>query len=377
MNGARPVTIFVDAHSLDKGYQGTHSFLRELYAELLDRYPGLDIYFGTYDPDCIRRVFPELPDTHILPYKKTYPGFVRFLYDIPRYLRKYRFDYAHFQYIGVPWRTATRSIVTLHDVLYLDYPGDYPLLYRWIRKILFRDSLRRADVMTTVSDYSKGRIARHYRVREKDIHIIPNAVDVGLARVFSSRAEAEARVRREFGLDNFILCVSRVEPRKNHLLLLDAYRASGLQRQGIALVLIGAASIKVPGLQERLDRQGVLWLEAVTPEDLAAFYKACRLFVYPSRAEGFGIPPLEAALCGAPVLCSRSTAMEDFRFFDPYTFDPRCTSELTDKLLDMIHTPPGTEYLRRVSNEVSRLYSRAESARAFYTIIQQNRLAWN
>jgi glycosyltransferase involved in cell wall biosynthesis len=377
MNAARPVTIFVDAHSLDKGYQGTHSFLRELYAELLGCYPELDVYFGTYDPALIRRIFPEIPASHILPYKKIRPLFARFIYDIPRYLRRYRFDYAHFQYLGVPWRTATRSIVTLHDVLYLDYPGDFPWLYRWVRTILFRGSLRRADVKTTVSGYSKERIARHYNVRQEDIHVVPNAVDERPARRFRDKAEAKAWIHRSFGLDDFILYVSRLEPRKNHLMLLDAYHESGLQRQGVSLVLIGAASIKVPGLRERLDRQGVRWLEAVAPEDLAAFYKACRLFVYPSRAEGFGIPPLEAALYETPVLCSRSTAMSEFGFFDPYTFDPRYKSELTDKLLDMIQSPPDADHLRRVSDHVTRLYSRAESARVFYTIIQQNRLAWN
>lgn len=383
MNAARPVTIFVDAHSLDKGYQGTHTFLRELYRELLGRYPGLDIYFGTYNPDIVRSVFPGVADTRILAYKKIHPFFVRFLYDIPRYIRKYRFDYAHFQYLGVPWRTPTRSIVTLHDVLYEDYPGDFPPLYRLVRKLLFQDSLHRADIKTTVSDYSKGRIAEHYHVPEKDIYVIPNAVDGRLAKTFSTRGEARERIRQHFGIENFILCVSRVEPRKNHLLLLDAYFALGLYREGIPLVFIGEESIKVPGLKERLDslspreRTSVHWLEGVGPDDLAAFYTACRVFIYPSRAEGFGIPPLEAALCKAPVLCSRGAAMEGYRFFDPYTFDPASGHELQDKLLDMIQRPPGADFLRGVSDHVTRLYSRAESARAFYSIIQQNSLAWN
>jgi glycosyltransferase involved in cell wall biosynthesis len=343
----------------------------------------LDIYFGTYNPGLIKSVFPGVDDTRILAYKRIRPFFFRFLYDIPRYIRKYRFDYAHFQYLGVPWRTHTRSIVTLHDVLYEDYPGDFPPLYRLVRKRLFRGSLQRADIKTTVSDYSKGRIAEHYHVPEQEIHVIPNAVDGRLGMTFSTRGEAVDRIRRTFGVENFILCVSRVEPRKNHLLLLDAYFALGLHREGIPLVLIGTESIKVPGLKECLDsrspweRSSVHWLNNVGQEDLTAFYTACRVFIYPSRAEGFGIPPLEAALCKAPVLCSRGTAMEGFRFFDPYMFDPSSGGELKDKLLDIIQYPPGADFLGQVSDQVTRLYSRAESARAFYSIIQQNNLAWN
>ena len=383
MNAAKPVTIFVDAHSLDKGYHGTHTFLRELYRELLGQYPELDIYFGTYDPELVKRVFPGVDPSRILAYKKVKPQFLRFLYDIPRYIRRYKFDYAHFQYLGVPWRTATRSIVTLHDVLYEDYPRDFPPLYRLARRLLFAGSLHRADIKTTVSAYSRGRIAEHYHVPEGDIHVIPNAVDRRLGKVFSSREEAAERIKGAFGLENFILCVSRVEPRKNHLLLLDAYLALGLYRQRIPLVLIGGESIKVPGFTERLDsltpleRQWVHQLADVGPDDLAAFYRACRLFIYPSRAEGFGIPPLEAALCGAPVLCSRRTAMEGYHFFDPYMFDPSSGRELEDKLKNMIQYPPGADFLRRVSEQVTHLYSCAESARAFYSIIQQNSLAWN
>ena len=220
MNAARK-TIFVDAHSLDKGYQGTHSFLRELYRELLGRYPDLDIYFGTYEPADIQQIFPTLPADHILAYKRWRPQVLRFLYDIPRFLRKYRFDYAHFQYLSVPWRTGTRSIVTLHDVLYEDYPRDFPALYRLSRKWLFSGSLHRADIKTTVSGYSRARIAEHYHVPENEIHIIPNAVDERLGGM--RKQDAIRLIKNKYGVDNFLLCVSRVEPRKNHLLLLDTY----------------------------------------------------------------------------------------------------------------------------------------------------------
>jgi glycosyltransferase involved in cell wall biosynthesis len=371
MLSAKPLTIFVDAHSVDKGYHGTHTFLRRLYGEVMRQYPELDIYFGTYDPEAIKVAFPGLDDDRILPYSRVRPTFLRFLYDIPRYIRKYRFDYVHYQYLGVPWKTAGRTIVTLHDVLYEDYPRDFPMGYRLLRKFLFSGSLRNADIKTTVSDYSRNRISEHYRVPTKEIHVIPNSVDC--PKVCSSREDAEAWVQRKYGVANFILYVSRVEPRKNQILLLEKYLNLGLHSQGVQMVFIGAKGIHVPRWKKMLkaEKGTVHWFQKVDQEDLAAFYTACRLFIYPSRAEGFGIPPLEAALCLAPVLCSRSSAMSNYHFFEPYTFDPGRGEELEEKLLDMIQHPPGPGFLQKVSEQVTQSYSRLESARIFHSLIQQ------
>lgn len=379
----KPVKIFVDAHILDKGYHGTHTFVKELYTGLLDRYPWLDIYFGTYDPALLRTIFPMAAADHILPYKKGRPTFVRFLTDIPAYIRSYRFDYAHFQYIGVQWPTSCVSIVTLHDVLYKDYPDSFPVAYRLIRKVLFGNSIRKADIKTTVSLYSRERISLHYRIPGEEIHVIPNSVDGSLEGNMLSREAAAARIRAKYGVENFMLYVSRVEPRKNHLLLLETYLSLELYKKGIPLVFIGEASIRIPGLEKLMKRmspeqRGSLhWIRQVSPEDLSAFYRSCRLFIYPSKAEGFGIPPLEAAICRAPVLCSRETAMESYGFFDPYTFDPGSAAELEQKLMEMILRPPGAEFLDTVYEKVVRLYSREKSAAAFYSLISQREEVWD
>lgn len=379
----KPVKIFVDAHILDKGYHGTHTFVKELYTELLGRYPWLDIYFGTYDPTLLRSIFPTAAADHILPYKKGRPTFVRFLLDIPAYIRSYRFDYAHFQYIGVQWPTSCVSIVTLHDVLYKDYPDSFPVAYRLIRKVLFGNSIRKADIKTTVSLYSRERISLHYRIPGEEIHVIPNSMDGSLEGNMLSREDAAARIRAKYGVENFMLYVSRMEPRKNHLLLLETYLSLELYKKGIPLVFIGEASIRIPGLERLMkgmspeQRSAVHWIRQVSPEDLSAFYRSCRLFIYPSKAEGFGIPPLEAAICRAPVLCSRETAMESYGFFDPYTFDPGSAVELEQKLMEMILRPPGAEFLDTVYEKVVRLYSREKSAAAFYSLISQREQVWD
>jgi glycosyltransferase involved in cell wall biosynthesis len=115
----------------------------------------------------------------------------------------------------------------------------------------------------------------------------------------------------------------------------------------------------------------VYWLPKVSLPDLEAFYKACRVFVYPSKAEGFGIPPLEAALCKAPVLCSRGTALDNYTFFDPYRFDPYKLFELEDQLSGLLKHPPEEGFLQKVADQVMETYGGPQSADIFNSLIRQ------
>jgi len=104
----------------------------------------------------------------------------------------------------------------------------------------------------------------------------------------------------------------------------------------------------------------------VSDESLMHFYKACEVFVYPSKAEGFGIPPLEAAALRVPVLCSNTSAMSDFTFFGRFHFNPNDQSEFNLKLNEIITDPPGTEELARVAEIISGRYSWQRSAETLY-----------
>ena len=73
-------------------------------------------------------------------------------------------------------------------------------------------------------------------------------------------------------------------------------------------------------------------------ESAFTFFKWSEFFIYPSKAEGFGIPPLEAAALATPVLCSQKTAMQDYDFFSPYLFDPENYNEFTLLLDDFMKT---------------------------------------
>lgn len=374
---SKKIKIFVDAHCFDTEYQGTQTFVRELYTALYQNYTDLDIYFGAGHPQMIMQSLPFVTPQNILHYPKRNTSFLRLIFDIPAFIRKYQFDFAHFQNIAPKKDTSCSYIVTLHDVLFNDFKQYFSLSYRYSRNILFKRSFTQADIKTTVSNYSLERIHYHYHVPLHQISVIPNAANL-YSHTIESKQKAEQYICDKYGIKNYLLCVSRIEPRKNQALLLNAYQQLALHKKNVALVFIGKASIEVPSFQQKLKQlyiekgNNIYWFPQVDAADLTAFYAACRLFVYPSGAEGFGIPPLEAAIAKAPVLCSCTAAMSDFTFFHPYRFDPKNQKEFIEKLEWIIDNPPDSQFLNMVATKINEQYSWKKSAEKLYQLLQKN-----
>jgi glycosyltransferase involved in cell wall biosynthesis len=379
MTTERKIKLFVDAHVFDKEFQGTQTFILGLYKSLLEKYSSeLDIYFGVNDVDKFSANLPFVSPSRILKYKKNNSNFLRLFTDVPHYIRKHQFDFAHFQNISLQNKSSCKTIITLHDIIFNDFPNEFPLIYRNVRNYLFKKSIDRATVKTSVSIYSRDRISYRYNILPEDIHVVPNAANYILSNCGLSKKEASFEIEEKFGMKNFILCVSRIEPRKNHLLLLEKYLKLELFKKNIPLVFVGKKSIGVSLLNKRINeltedqKKMFYWYEQVSQEDLIKLYKACKLFVYPSKAEGFGIPPLEAITCGAPVLCSNVSAMKDYYFFQPYTFDPDDEKDFEKKLSDTIHNLPQENFIKNAAREVFNNYSWQRSADIFYNLLNSN-----
>jgi glycosyltransferase involved in cell wall biosynthesis len=384
MKTENKIKLFVDAHVFDKEFQGTQTFIRGLYKSLMEEYSSeLEIYFGVNDVDKFSSNLPFVSPSRILRNKKNNSNFLRLFTDIPYYIRKHQFDFAHFQNISLQKKSQCKTIITLHDIIFNDFPHDFPFIYRNARNILFRRSMNRAAVKTSVSAYSRDRISYRYKILPEQIHVVPNGADYTSFDCSLSKKEASSEIKEKFGIENFILCVSRIEPRKNHLLLLDKYLKLELFKKNIPLVFVGKKSIDVSHLNKRINeltedqKKMFHWYEQVSQEDLIRLYKACKLFVYPSKAEGFGIPPLEAITCGAPVLCSNVSAMKDYHFFEPYTFDPDDEKDFEKKLNDTIHDLPDEKFIKNAAFEVLNNYSWQRSADIFYNLLNSNKQCGN
>jgi glycosyltransferase involved in cell wall biosynthesis len=363
--------IFVDAHVFDDLPQGTRTFIKEIYLVLAGQ-PGIRLYLGAYDTDNLAKTFPP-GDSVVLVKFSSRSGIRRLLFDIPAIIRRYKIDYAHFQYI-TPLVKNCRWIVTIHDVIFDDFPEEFSLAYRIVKRLLYGASARRTDILTTVSEFSKGSIKKFLRTGSRDIHVVPNGVSEKFYEPYDKQ-QARDSIRKKYGFDKFILYVSRIEPRKNHLLLLRAWIDLKLYEQGYHLVFLGHETIPVPALEEMLAglapeaKKFFFRSSEVRDNDLLEIYRAASLFVYPSKAEGFGIPPLEAAALRVPVICSNTSAMKDFHFFGNNHIDPYDYEALKQRIAGVLAEAPDEAFLMRVAEEVKRQYTWTLSARKLYTLI--------
>jgi glycosyltransferase involved in cell wall biosynthesis len=364
--------IFVDAHVFDSEYQGTRTFIREIYLILASK-PDLELYLAAVDIQNLKKEFKNDSKIIFVQYSNK-SSLSRLLFELPGLLKKLKIDIAHFQYIVPPVKT-TRYLVTTHDVIFNEFPEEFSRGYRYSKNFLFGYSAKRSDILTTVSHYSERSIRKHLKIRNKPIHVIPNGVSKRFFEPYN-KTEAEEYISETYKISNFVLYVSRFEPRKNHVLLLQSFLDLDLFAKGYQLVLLGHRSLEVPEFDNlynslTADIQKRIFIHSrINDKDLLGFYRAAQVFVYPSKAEGFGIPPLEAGALKIPVLCSNASAMSDFTFFGDNHFDPTNQEEFNNKLARVIANDKEDRNLLFVSDTIRDQYSWESSAQKLYELIK-------
>jgi glycosyltransferase involved in cell wall biosynthesis len=235
-----------------------------------------------------------------------------------------------------PYATA----VTLHDVIPLVDPKQY-LAADFMRNFYYRrlQSLKRADQLIAVSEYARREAMEMLQIPGDRIDVSLNAADQSFRRVNLSEFDA-ANLRRRYGVpESYIFYVGAIEPRKNIPFIIEAFgKLSAAQRGSTALVFGGRLSeperlqLQTAAVRFGLDPSRLILPGFIAEADLAALYTLCSLFVFPSLHEGFGLPPLEAMACGAPVLVARNSSLPEVVGREDQLFDTCDSSELSAKM---------------------------------------------
>ena len=231
---------------------------------------------------------------------------------LPRYIRRSRFSVFHGTNYSVPlWKTCP-TVVTIHDLSLLLWPQTHA--QHLARRARWRLPLmaRRADAIIVPSQSIKTEVCEHLGIDDLKITVIPEAPRAS----FSPVAETVA-VRRRLNIgDDFILFVGTIEPRKNLLMLIRAFeeilRNRACQTQLVLAGDEGWLTGELHGFLKNADfSERVRLVGYLADGDLRALYSSCRVFVYPSLYEGFGLPLLEAMACGAPVITSNIPSIRE------------------------------------------------------------------
>jgi glycosyltransferase involved in cell wall biosynthesis len=282
---SRPLIVY-NALPLNPRGGGVSTYIRELLASMV----------ATVDADLVAAVHPagsaELP-TGVTPLvKRQSRGIRRALTGAVGFGPA---DLTHGLDVDLPLRRAGLMVSTVHDMAIFDVPWAFPKHRVLGEQVLVRSALRRADAIIAVSSFTADRVQALVGRDPVVIHSAP-----GTEMTPPSDADI-ARVRSHYGLpERFVLHVGNIEPRKDLGTLAEACRSAS-----IPLVLTGH------GLWANRAPGGVVEIGHVPLADLPPLYGAATLVGYASRYEGFGLPPVEAMACGAPVVTTSVPAVAE------------------------------------------------------------------
>lgn len=256
----------------------------------------------------------------------------RFLWEqtaMPWLVRRWHADVFHGPHHALPLLpAATAAVTTIHDITFDLIPRRYTRGRRLYMRVITRLGLLRADRVIVPSAFVRDALIRRYRVSATRIDVVPEAAAPEMARVTDPIVLRE--VRQAYALpERFVLSVGTLEPGKNRETLVRAVAEA--RRRGVphALVVVGGAGW-LAGPSQPDD--GVIFTGYVPDAHLAALYSLAEIFVFPSLLEGFGLPPLEAMACGAPVIASNRPAMPEVLGDAALYADPRQPAAWADAI---------------------------------------------
>ena len=278
-----------------------------------------------------------------LSYMAAASGALRIAVPLPAAIER-AIDVYHATDYVVPRLARKPVVATLYDAIPLVHPQWANRRLRRTKNWLLRRWAQCADRVIAISHAAGQELVEHYGVPQERIRIAPLGVG---ERWFDKPAEAGicaalARFRLHPG---YLLHVGTLQPRKNVDALVSAYeRLPPAIRRERQLVLVGQYGWGVPALRARLQalaRKGhVVWLDYVDRDDLHALYHGAGMFVFPSLAEGFGLPILEAFASGLPVIATDLPALREVAGHDVRWLDRPDARAIADAIATLHATPP-------------------------------------
>jgi len=295
-------------------------------------------------------------------------------FDLPRYLKRAGLDLFHGTNYEIPLWRRRHTVVTVHDLSSLLHPELHrkPLARRMRLRLPLAAKMAKAVI--TPTEAVKRELCSHLNVKPEKVTAIHEAP----RECFRPMSPDESfGTRTRLGVeDDFLLFVGTLEPRKNLLTLLKAIaevlRDTRFRPQ---LIIAGGEGwlmeetfrfVRAAGIADRVRLIGY-----VNDDALRALYSSCRAFVYPSLYEGFGLPPLEAMACGAPVIASRIAALAETIGDAAMLVDPLDVHSLAVAITDVCENEKQRERLIAAGPAHAAKFSWEKAARLTYEVYRE------
>ncbi|MGZ3777679.1 MAG: glycosyltransferase family 4 protein, partial [Mucilaginibacter sp.] len=283
---------------------------------------------GISFPEGLHSVSTVLPASNLIPALWRIAGIVK---DLKRDQIELYHGLSHELPANID-KSGIKSVVTVHDLIFMRFPQYFGAINRFIYGTKLKYACRVADKIIAISERTKQDLIDLLNVSPGKIEVIYQ----GCNPVFKQTAMQQEKqaILEKYNLPaEFILSVGTIEERKNLLLLI---KALPVVTNPIKLVAIGRQTNyakKVKQLISDLNlTDRVIFLDTVDFTDLPAIYQSAKVFVYPSRYEGFGIPVLEALCSGTPVIAATGSCLEEAGGPDSLYVDPDDEKDLAEKV---------------------------------------------
>ena len=257
-------------------------------------------------------------------------------------------------------KNGIKSIVTIHDLIFLRRPQYYKLIDRIIYKLKSKYACKYAGKIIAISEKTKQDIIAFYKTDPAKIEVIYQSCDDSFKTLLST-VEKE-KIRTTYKLPSkYLLNVGTIEPRKNLLLIIKALPQIDAT---YSLIVIGKNTSYTTLVKKEIEKLGlqnrVIFLQDLPFSDLPAIYQMASIFILPSFYEGFGIPIIEALYGNVPVIAATGSCLEEaggpnscyIAPDDEHTLATKANEIIANKTLQAWMKQEGLKYVQRFNNEV-------------------------
>ena len=331
--------IGIDARVLDKGMTGTGRYLLNLLNEIPNQDSKNEYFLITNSNFGKDSKFYKIIRYRksILPFKVYSQLYLN--YELPRLLKNYKIDVLFSPNILVPLVNLgkTKILSVVHDVIPKVYPEYYSIMYRVYLSVFLPFSLKKADRIITVSEFSKKDIIQYYNVNSDKIDVVYNTA----SKIFQPKILEEEELsilKNKYHLpDKYLLYVGAIQKRKNILGLIEIFDIIRNQGSDIKLVMIGKPDYDFKNILPEIEKRKniITYIRFAEDDDLVKLYNSAFAFIFPSYYEGFGIPPLEAMQTGIPVLSSKTSSLSEVVGEGGLLYNPEDYNAFVNDILEL------------------------------------------
>lgn len=301
------------------------------------------------------------------------PNLLSNLFLVPVVALRYKLETVLFQNFTSPWPDKLRKITYIHDVLFLDYPEYYSKPERIYFKQMKRLAVS-ANRIIAISDSEKKRLLANNFASDARINIVYHGINNDFKPIANcDEVEIQSVINKYSLPGRYLLFVGRVNIRKNLLNLVKAL--AFLDDVSIPLLVAGEKGGVYAELERYINTEKlvnrIIFTGHLPEKDLQLVYACATIFCFPSFAEGFGLPPLEAMKCGVPVVTSNRTAMPEVCGDAAMYIEPDDPYDIASKINALLNNPE--LYEAQVQKGLLRAadFIWANSANQILTIIEE------